>query len=163
MIFGFVVLLSSLARVAGRTNVCVLNNEPYMVRPNIIDMTSVELKYYPFKTSLNNCTGSCNVLSSKMCVPNETKNINVKAFILITNKDEAKAMIKHVIQNKNGIIKHVNVNAKIITKCEKSYCWNPNPCICKNSKYLKSVADTSVTECDFSINVMSKYVDTLIH
>ena len=163
MIFGFVVLLSSLASVAGRTNVCVLNDEPYMVRPNIIDMTSVELKHYPFKTSLNNCTGSCNVLSPKMCVPNETKNINVKAFILITNKDEAKAMIKHVIQNKNGIIKHVNVNAKIITKCEKNYCWYPNPCICKNSKYLKSVADTSVTECDFSINVMSKYVDTLIH
>ena len=111
-----------------------------------------------------------------MCVPNETKNINVKAFILITNKDEAKAMteniscdckcksiVKHVIQNKNGIIKHVNVNAKITTKCEKNYCWNPNPCIYKNGKYLKSVANTSVTECDFSINVMSKYVDTLIH
>ena len=30
MIIGFVVLLSSLASVAGRTNVCVLNDEPWL-------------------------------------------------------------------------------------------------------------------------------------
>ena len=65
MIIGFVVLLSSLASVAGRTNVCF--KWWTMVRPIIIDMTSVELKYYPFKTRLNNCTGSCNS-SLKKCV-----------------------------------------------------------------------------------------------
>ena len=26
--------------------------------------------------------------------------------------------------------------------------WNPSTCICDNSKYLKSVAYLSVTECD---------------
>ena len=76
--------------------------------------------------SLNKCTASCDVLSPKTCVPKETKDINVKEFNTITNKNEAKAMIEHiscdckckfnqhVIQIKNGIIKHVNVNAKII-------------------------------------------------
>ena len=66
-------------------------------------------------------------ICSKLCVPKETKDITVKAFSMITNKDETKAMTEHiyvivntnsvvqfVIQNKNGIIKHVNVNVKIV-------------------------------------------------
>ena len=31
---------------------------------------------------------------------------------------------------------------------------NPSTCICGNSKYLKSFADTSVTECDKNLIVM---------
>ena len=44
-----------------------------MVRPTITDMNSVKLKYYPFMISLNKCSGSCNILSPKLCVPKETK------------------------------------------------------------------------------------------
>ena len=33
-------------------------------------------------------------------------------------------------------------------KCKKDYRWNCNTCICENSKYLKGIADTSVTQCD---------------
>ena len=67
-----------------------------MVRPTLIDLNPVELKYYPFMISLNKCTGSCNVLSPKICVPKETKDINVKALNMITNKNEAKAMTEHI-------------------------------------------------------------------
>ena len=67
-----------------------------MVRPTIIDMNLVELKYYLFMTSLNKCSGSYNVLSPKICAPKETKDINVKTFNMITNKDEAKAMTEHI-------------------------------------------------------------------
>ena len=35
--------------------------------------------------SLDKCTGSCNILSSKIFVPK--KNVNVKAFNMITNKN----------------------------------------------------------------------------
>ena len=49
-----------------------------MVRPTLIDLNRVELKYYPSLISLDKCTGSCNVLSRKICVPEETKDINVK-------------------------------------------------------------------------------------
>ena len=31
---------------------------------------------------------------------------------------------------------------------QKKYSWNPSTCVCKNSKYLKSIADTSVIEFD---------------
>ena len=59
-------------------------------------MNHVEFKYYPFMVSLNKGTGKCNVLSPKECVPKETKNIIVKTLNMITNKDEAKAMTKHI-------------------------------------------------------------------
>ena len=39
-------------------------------------------------------------------------------------------------------------------KCKKDYSWNPSTCICENSKYLKSIADTSVTKCDKIIIAM---------
>ena len=82
--------------------------------------------------SLSKCIGSCK-LSPKICVPKETKDINVKAFNMITNKNEAKAMAEHIcsdckckfnstvciIQIKNRILKHVNVNIKIIVRAKK--------------------------------------------
>ena len=46
--------------------------------------------------SLDKCNGSCNVLSTKICVPKKTKDINVKAFNMITNKNEVKTMTKHI-------------------------------------------------------------------
>ena len=37
---------------------------------------------------------------------------------------------------------------------QKDYSWNPSTCICENSKYLKSIADTSVIGCDKIITVL---------
>ena len=39
-------------------------------------------------------------------------------------------------------------------ECKKDYSWNPSKCICENSKYLKSIVYTSVTECGEVIIVM---------
>ena len=36
----------------------------------------------------------------------------------------------------------------------KNYSWHPSTCVSENSKYLKSKADTSDTECDEIIIVM---------
>ena len=88
----------------------------------------VELKYYAFMISLNKCTGSGNVLSPKICVPRETKDINAKAFNMITNKDEAKEVIKHISYDFkckfnrtkcNSKQKWYNVNVKIIISVKK--------------------------------------------
>ena len=72
------------------------NDETCMVIPTLIDLHLVELKYYPFMISLNKCTGSSNVFSPKICVSKERKKINVKAFNMIINKNEAKSMKKHI-------------------------------------------------------------------
>ena len=67
-----------------------------MVRSTLIDMNPVQLEYYPFMIRLNKCSGSCNVLSPKICVPKETKDIYVKAFNMITNKNDTKAMTERI-------------------------------------------------------------------
>ena len=64
-----------------------IDDEPYMVRPTLIVLKSVELKYYPFIISLDKYSGSCNSLSPKICVPKETKDSNVKAFDMTANKN----------------------------------------------------------------------------
>ena len=59
----FIVLLSFSSTLATK---CVpLNDEPCMVRPTLIDLNPIELKYYPSMISLDKCKGSCNVLSPK--------------------------------------------------------------------------------------------------
>ena len=65
-----------------------------MVRPTLIDLNLAELKHYSFMVSLDKCSGSCNVLSPKICVPRKAKDINVKAFNMITNRNEAKTLVK---------------------------------------------------------------------
>ena len=138
-----------------------------MVRPTLIDMNPVELKYYPFMISLNKCTGSCNVLSQKICVPKETKDINIKAFNMIKNKYGGKAMTGHISRdckckfnsticnsNRKWNNKTCQCEFKNYRKCKKDYSGNPSTCICENSKYLKRIADTSVTECDKLVIVM---------
>ena len=72
-----------------------LNDEPCLVRPTLIDMNPNELKYR-FMICLNKCAGSCYVLSPKIYVPKETKDINVKAFNMITNKAETKTVTEHI-------------------------------------------------------------------
>ena len=67
-----------------------------MIIPAIIDLNPAEFKYYPFMISLDKYTGSCNVLSRKIYVPKETKGINVKAFNMIANKNEAKTMATQI-------------------------------------------------------------------
>ena len=62
------------------------------VRPTLIDLNHVELRYNPFLISLDKCGGSCNVLSPKICV----QKTNNKVFNMITNKNEAKKMAKHI-------------------------------------------------------------------
>ena len=66
----------------------------------------------------------------------------------------ANSIVQHVIQIKNGITKHVNVNLKIIVNAKKNYNCHPSTCICENSKYLKSIADNSVIKCDEIISAM---------
>ena len=91
-------------------------------------------------------------LIPKNIVPKERKDKYVKAFSMIRNKHEAKAMKKH----KSGDCKckfnstTCNSNQKWNNKtwpceckkyctCKKNYSWNPSTCICENSKYLKSI------------------------
>ena len=84
--FSLVIVLLSFSESLA-TKFLFLNDEPCMVKPTLIDMNPFELKYYPFMISLSKYTGNCNVLSPKICVPRETKDIYVTLFNMITNKN----------------------------------------------------------------------------
>ena len=120
----FCLFIASLSFSSSLAIKCLfLNDEPCIVRPTLIELNPVELKYYPFLISLNKFTWSYNDLSPKICVPNKAKDINIKAFNMITSKIHvivnANSIVQYLIQIKNGIIKHVNVNVKIILRAKK--------------------------------------------
>ena len=63
-----------------------------MVRPTPIDLNPVKHIYYPFMIILDKCSGSCNPvddLSTEICIPIKTKDVNVKVFNMITRRNEA--------------------------------------------------------------------------
>ena len=74
IMFGlFIVLLGFSKSLACDGAKCLfLNDEPYM-QPTLNNMNPFERKYYPSMISLNKCSGSCNVLSPKICLPKETE------------------------------------------------------------------------------------------
>ena len=49
---------------------------------------------------------------------NEAKTTKKNVFQVIVN---ANSIVQHVIQIKNGITKHVNMNVKNYRKCKKDY------------------------------------------
>ena len=141
-----IILLSISSTLAcNQTNFRSSNDDPCMVTPTLIDMNPVEHKY-PFVITLDKRSGSCNALSPKICVTKKTKGIYIKAFHMITNKNEAKQIAKYISRdckcnfdnrtcysNQKWNNKTCQCECKNYHKYENGYNWNPNTCICENS------------------------------
>ena len=53
-----------------------MNNQPYKVRPEIINLDINEPVFYPFSFKTSKCSGSCNNINdpyAKICVPSVEK------------------------------------------------------------------------------------------
>ena len=62
-----------------------LNNEQCITRLNFIDLNPFEPNYCPLIVSLDKCDRSFNAaddISTKSCVPSETKHVNFKDLML---------------------------------------------------------------------------------
>ena len=63
---------------------CVsMNNQGCKIRTEIINLSANEPMFYPDSIKINRCKGSCNTVNNtytKICVPDQIKNINVKVF-----------------------------------------------------------------------------------
>ena len=90
---------------------------------DLIDFRPGELKYYPLMISLDK---NCNVLSPKICVPKKTKDINVKVFDIITNKNKAKNMANQILCDCKCKFNRAT--------CNSNQKWNNKifQCECKN-------------------------------
>ena len=100
--------LTSIVRVFNHTKYI---NQKYMIQPTLINLHpteySQELRYYPFSVNLHSCTGSCNTLdnlSNNVCIPNETEDLNLLGFNMITGINKSRKLPNHA---------HVNVRLTV--------------------------------------------------
>ena len=146
---------------------CVLlSNQECMIQTTFIlhpNEYSQEFHDYPFLVKLDRCVRSCNTpndLSNKVCVPNETVDLNLSVLNMITGINESKTLPKHLLyefkckfDGKKCNLNQWWNNDKCGCECKKDICkkpyiWNPATCSCENGKYLASIMDDSAITCD---------------
>ena len=120
-----------LSRLVSTTslNSISMKNKECKVRPEIINVNSNELVFYPFRIKTNKCSDSCNNINdpyAKTCVPNITKDLNVKVFNLMTRNNET----RHIKWYK--VCKcECRLNANV---CNNKHCWNNDKCQCESKE-----------------------------
>ena len=70
-----------------------MNNQECKVRPEIVNVNSNELLFYPFNIKTSRCSDSCNNIDdpyAKLCVPDVIKNLNIKVFNLMSKTNETR-------------------------------------------------------------------------
>ena len=141
-----------------------LSNQKCMTQPTLINLHcneySQEFHYYSLEIKLDRCVGGCNTLnelSNKLCVQNNTEDLNLIVFNVITVINVSKTLTKHIsceckckFYGRKCISNQWWNNDKCRYKCkkhniyEREYIWNPATCSCENGKYLASIMDDYV-------------------
>ena len=94
-VLGLTVLSSS---ITGALNCISLKNQECKVRPEIVDVSSINPIFYPFSVKINRCSRNCNSINdpyARICVPDVVKNLNVKVFNLMPRTNETKSIKPH--------------------------------------------------------------------
>ena len=89
--------LSTLASVNLLSSIS-MNNQECKVRPEIVNLNSNEPVFSPFSIKTSKCSGSSNNIYdpyAKMCVLDVVKNLNVKAFNLMSRTNETRHIKWH--------------------------------------------------------------------
>ena len=74
-----------------------------MIQPSLVNLDSneysQELHCYASAVNLDRCARSLNThddLSNKVCIPNETTDLNLHVLNMITEIDESRTLTKHI-------------------------------------------------------------------
>ena len=65
---------------------------------NLNSNLSNEPSFYPYRVKISKCSGSCNNINdpyAKLCVPDVTKNMNIKVFNLMSRTNETRYIKWH--------------------------------------------------------------------
>ena len=133
-VLGLIILSSS---ITGALNFISINNQECKVRPEIFDVSSNNLIFYPFSLKINRCSSNSNSINdpyAKICVPVVVKNLNVKVLNLMSRTNETRSIEWHkrckCICRFNGII------------CNNKQRWNKDKCKCDCKELIdKGVCD----------------------
>ena len=77
---------------------CFMNNQGCKISPEVININSNELSFYPYSILANKCSGSCNDVNNpyaKLCVPDVVENMNNKVFNLMSRINETRHVSWH--------------------------------------------------------------------
>ena len=75
-----------------------MNNQECKRRSQIVNVNSEEPVFFPFSIKTSKCSGSCNNINdpyAKLCVPDVVKNLNVRAFNLMSRTNETRHRESH--------------------------------------------------------------------
>ena len=135
-----------------------VKNQKCMPRPKILDVNAFgEPVYYPYNVMVNKCSRNCNDSNdpiAKLCVPDTTKNVNMKVYNLLMRANETRHVLWHesckcvcrltsaVCNSKqiwNTDTCSCDCNEDFVDKlvCEKGYMWNPSTCACECDMWCK--------------------------
>ena len=134
--FTGVSLLSTFTSVNSLS--CIsMNNQECKVRPEIVNVNNDEPVFYPFSIKTSKCSGSCKSINNpyaKMCVPEVVKDLNVKAFNLMSRTNET----RHIKWHEKCKCKY-RLDA---TVCNNKQCWNDDKYRCESKELIdKGVCD----------------------
>ena len=86
-------ILSDFTNVNSLLNCISMKNKECKVKPEIINVNSIEPAFYPFSIKTSKCSGSCNNINNpyaKTCDPDVIKELNVKVFNLMSRNNETR-------------------------------------------------------------------------
>ena len=127
-----------------------MKNQRCKIRPKIININSSNPMFYLSSVRINKCSGNCNNVNdpyARICVPDVTKDSNVKVFNLMSRTNETRQIQRHesckciyrldkiICNNKQRWNK--DKCKELIDKgvCDEGYTWNPSNCECECNKY----------------------------
>ena len=143
-----------------------MKNRECKVRPEIISINSNNPMFYPFSVKINKCSGNCNNINdpyARICVPDVTKDLNVKVYNLMSRTNETRQLKWHelckCICRLDKIICNIKQRWKkdrcrceckeLIDKglYEKGYTWNPSNGECECNKYCNAGEHLDYSDC----------------
>ena len=158
-------------------------NQKCISRPKIININANEPMFYPYSIKVNTFSGSCNKINdpfAKLCVPDITKNIIVKAFNTMARINETRQIICHETCKCICKLTSAACNSRqiwtedkcrceckkdLINKmvCDKGYIWNPSNCACKCDKLCDIGQYLDYKNCVCRKSLVDKLVEECIN
>ena len=123
-----------------------MNNPECKIRPEIVNVNSNELVFYPFSIKTSKCSGSYNNINdpfAKLCVPDVIKNTNIKVINLMSITNEKRDIKWHkTYKYKCRLDAGVSNNKQ---RCNKDKCR----CECKE------LIDRGICDKNANVNVIN--------
>ena len=130
MFFVELTILSNFTKVnslsATPLNFISMKNQECKTTSQVININSNNPMFYPFSIKINKCSGNCNNINNpyaKICVPDVTKDLNVKVFNLMSRTNETR-----FIKWREKYKCKCRLDPII---CNNKQRWNKNKCRCE--------------------------------